>query len=135
VKGVLTAEDARTAREIGIEGVIVSDHGGRQVDGAVAALDALVEVREALGAGYPVLFDSGVRRAADVLKAIALGADAVLLGRPYVWGLAVGGQEGVERVLKSLWGELDVSMALLGARSIAELDRSWIREAPARARV
>lgn len=135
VKGVLTAEDARTAREIGIEGVIVSNHGGRQVDGAVAALDALVEVREALGAGYPVLFDSGVRRAADVLKAIALGADAVLLGRPYVWGLAVGGQEGVERVLKSLWGELDVSMALLGARSIAELDRSWISEAPARARV
>ena len=133
VKGVLTAEDARTAREIGIEGIIVSNHGGRQVDGAVAALDALVEVREALGAGYPVLFDSGVRRAADVIKAIALGADAILLGRPYVWGLAVGGQEGVERVLKSLWGELDVTMALLGARSISELDRSWISEAPDRA--
>ena len=96
VKGVLTAEDALEAKERGVDGIIVSNHGGRQVDGAVASLDALVEVRDALGDDATVLVDSGIRGGADVVKAMALGADAVLLGRPYVWGLAVGGQEGVE---------------------------------------
>src|SRR5204862_653569 len=130
VKGVLTAEDGQEALQHGVDGVVVSNHGGRQVDGAVAALDALVEVRGALGAGYPLLFDGGVRRGADVLKALALGADAVLIGRPYVYGLAVGGQAGVERVIQQLWAEVDSSLSLLGAHSVRELDRSWLAEAP-----
>ena len=130
VKGVLTSEDALKARELGIDGVVVSNHGGRQVDGAVAALDALVEVRGAVGDGYPLLFDGGIRRGADVLKALALGADAVLIGRPYMYGLAVGGQAGVERVIKQLWAEVDISLSLLGAHSVRELDRSWVAEAP-----
>ena len=104
VKGVLTAEDAVRALECGVDGIVVSNHGGRQVDGAVAALDALVEVREAVGRDAAVLMDGGVRGGADVLKALALGADAVLLGRPYVYGLAVGGQEGVEQVLSAAAG-------------------------------
>ena len=91
VKGVLTAADARLALDHGVDGIVVSNHGGRQVDGAVAALDALVEVRDALPEAV-VLMDGGIRSAADVLKAMALGADAVLLGRPYAYALAVGGQ-------------------------------------------
>jgi isopentenyl diphosphate isomerase/L-lactate dehydrogenase-like FMN-dependent dehydrogenase len=125
VKGVLTAEDAQRALAHGIDGVIVSNHGGRQVDGAVAALDALVEVRDALP-GAIVLMDGGIRSAADVLKAIALGADAVLLGRPYAYALAVGGQRGVEELVQNLLAEIDLNLALAGAHSIRELDRSWL---------
>ena len=102
VKGVLTAEDAVRARELGVDGVIVSNHGGRQVDGAVAALDAYVEVREALGAA------------------------AVLVGRPYAYGLAVGGQQGVEAVIRQLLAETDITLALLGGRSARGLDRSFL---------
>ena len=94
------------------------------MDGAVAALDALVEVREALVETTPVLMDSGIRTGSDVLKALALGADAVLLGRPYVYGLAVSGQAGVEAVIRQLAAELDVTLALIGARSVRELDPS-----------
>jgi len=126
VKGILTAEDAELARAAGIEGVIVSNHGGRQVDGAVAALDALVEVRAELGADGTVLMDGGIRRGADVVKALALGADAVLLGRPYAYGLAVGGQEGVRVVIEQLAAEVDLILALVGARNVSELDESWI---------
>jgi lactate 2-monooxygenase len=126
VKGVLTGEDALRARECGVDGVVVSNHGGRQVDGAVAALDALVEVREALGPDATVLMDSGIRRGADVLKALALGADAVLLGRPYAYGLAVGGQEGVEAVVRHLMAETDITLALIGGTAARELDSSWI---------
>jgi lactate 2-monooxygenase len=126
VKGVLTAEDAVRARECGVDGVIVSNHGGRQVDGAVAALDALVEVRDALGPDAVVLMDSGIRRGADVLKALALGADAVLLGRPYVYGLAVGGEQGVEAVIRHLMAETDLTLALAGGTAARELDGSWI---------
>jgi lactate 2-monooxygenase len=126
VKGVLTAEDAARAREAGIDGVIVSNHGGRQVDGAVAALDALVEVRGALGDDATVLMDGGIRRGADVVKALALGADAVLLGRPYAYGLAVGGQPGVEEVIRNLMAETDLTFALAGARDVGELDGTWI---------
>jgi lactate 2-monooxygenase len=126
VKGVLTGEDARRARECGVDGVVVSNHGGRQVDGAVAALDALVEVREALGADATVLMDGGIRRGSDVLKALALGADAVLLGRPYAYGLAVGGQEGVEAVIRHLMAETDLTLALVGGTAVRELDSSWI---------
>ena len=108
VKGVLTADDARAALEHGVDGIIVSNHGGRQVDGAVAALDALVEVRDALPDAV-VLMDGGIRCAADVLKAMALGADAVLLGRPYAYALAVGGARGVEELIQNLMAEIDLS--------------------------
>jgi len=125
VKGVLAADDARLALAHGMDGVIVSNHGGRQVDGAVAALDALVEVREEVPDAV-VLMDGGIRCAADVLKATALGADAVLLGRPYAYALAVGGQRGVEQLVQNLMAEIDITLALAGATSIRELDRSWI---------
>jgi lactate 2-monooxygenase len=126
VKGVLTAEDALRARECGVDGVVVSNHGGRQVDGAIAALDALIEVRSALGAEATVLMDGGVRRGADVLKALALGANAVLLGRPYTYGLAVGGQEGVEAVIRHLMADTDLTLALIGGTTARDLDSSWI---------
>jgi lactate 2-monooxygenase len=126
VKGVLTGEDAGRARDCGVNGVVVSNHGGRQVDGAVASLDALVEVRAALGADATVLMDGGVRRGADVLKALALGADAVLLGRPYAYGLAVGGQDGVEAVVRHLMADTDLTLALIGGAAVDQLDESWI---------
>ena len=128
VKGVLTADDAREALRHGVDGVVVSNHGGRQVDGSVAALDALVEVRDALPDAV-VLMDGGIRCAADVVKAIALGADAVLLGRPYAYALAVGGTRGVEVLLENLMAEIDLTLALAGGRSIRELDRSWLTAA------
>ena len=128
VKGVLTGEDAALARDAGVDGVIVSNHGGRQVDGAVAALDALVEVRAELGDDAKVLMDGGIRRGTDVVKALALGADAVLLGRPYAYGLAVGGQPGVEEVIRNLMAETDLTFALVGARNVGELDGTWIAE-------
>lgn len=126
VKGVLRGDDAARARDCGVDGVIVSNHGGRQVDGAVAALDALVEVRAELGVDATVLVDGGVRTGSDVLKALALGADAVLLGRPYAYGLAVGGQAGVEAVIRQLMAETDITLALLGGHAARDLDRSWI---------
>jgi lactate 2-monooxygenase len=126
VKGVLRGDDARLALEHGAAGIVVSNHGGRQVDGAVAALDALVEVREEVGADAVVLMDSGVRRGADVLKALALGADAVLVGRPYVYGLAAGGQAGVEAVVRQLAAELDVTCALAGVRRVADAQRALV---------
>ena len=128
VKGVLTADDAQRALACGMDGVVVSNHGGRQVDGAVAALDALVEVRDALPEAV-VLMDGGIRCAADVLKAVALGADAVLLGRPYAWALAVGGRRGVEELIQNLLAEIDLTLALAGGTSIRELDRSWLSTA------
>ena len=126
VKGVLAGEDAVLAFEHGADGVVVSNHGGRQVDGSVAALDALVDVRATVGAEAVVLMDGGIRRGADVLKALALGADAVLLGRPYAYGLAVGGQEGVEAVIRHLVADTDLTLALVGAQSAGGLDGSWI---------
>src|SRR5262249_50168462 len=106
LKGILHPDDARRAAEHGMDGIIVSNHGGRQVDGAIAALDALPDVVSAAG-GLPVLFDSGIRTGADVVKALALGARAVLLGRPYVYGLALAGEAGVRAVMLALLAELD----------------------------
>jgi isopentenyl diphosphate isomerase/L-lactate dehydrogenase-like FMN-dependent dehydrogenase len=126
VKGVLTADDALRALDSGVDGIVVSNHGGRQVDGAVASLDALLEVRSAVGPDAPVLMDGGIRGGADVLKALALGANAVLLGRPYVYGLAVGGQAGVEAVLKQFAAETDLTLALIGGTVARELDQAWI---------
>jgi lactate 2-monooxygenase len=121
VKGIQHADDAREAVARGIDGIVVSNHGGRQVDGAIGALDALPGIVEAAGAELEILFDSGVRGGADVLKALALGADAVCLGRPYIWGLALEGQAGVEAVLKMVLAELDLTMALCGLTKLDEL--------------
>jgi lactate 2-monooxygenase len=128
VKGVLGAEDARRALAHGVDGIVVSNHGGRQVDGAVASLDALIEVRDALPEAV-LLMDGGIRCAADVLKAMALGADAVLLGRPYAYALAVGGRRGVEVLIENLLAEIDLNLALVGATTIHDLDRSWLTQA------
>lgn len=123
IKGVLHPDDARRAIDHGAAGVIVSNHGGRQLDGAIAALDALPGVVDAVGGRATVLFDSGIRRGSDVLKAIALGARAVLLGRPYAYGLAVAGESGVREVLLNLMADLDLSLGLTGCTSLGELGR------------
>jgi isopentenyl diphosphate isomerase/L-lactate dehydrogenase-like FMN-dependent dehydrogenase len=126
VKGVLTSEDARRAVDLGCEGVVVSNHGGRQLETAPATIDVLPEIVAAVGDSAEVLLDSGVRRGADVLKAVALGAKAVLIGRPYVWGLALGGQVGVEHVLERFRSEMIRTMRLMGCHSIHDLDDGWL---------
>jgi lactate 2-monooxygenase len=129
LKGILHPDDARKAQRRGIDGVIVSNHGGRQVDGAIAALDALPGVADAVGDDMTVLFDSGIRSGADIVKALALGADAVLLGRPYVWGLALDGVTGVETVLRMLLAELDLTLALCGYARPAQVSRDALAPA------
>jgi len=121
LKGIQHVDDARLARDHGVEGIVVSNHGGRQVDGAVASLDVLPGIAEAVGDDLCVLFDSGVRSGPDVLKALALGAEAVLLGRPYLYGLALGGQPGVEHVLRCLLAELDLTLGNAGYASHRDL--------------
>jgi lactate 2-monooxygenase len=123
LKGVLHPEDARQAVEHGVEGVIVSNHGGRQLDGAIASLDALPAVVEAVAGRVPVLFDGGIRRGTDVFKALALGARAVLLGRPYCWGLAVNGEQGVREVLLNLLADMELTLGLAGCASCADVGR------------
>ena len=129
VKGILTAEDAELAVAAGVDGIVVSNHGGRQLDGSPAGLTVLPEVVEAVGGRVPVLVDGGIRRGTDVVKALALGADAVLVGRPLIWGLAVDGQAGVTDVLGILRLELENAMALCGCRTIAEITSSLVRPA------
>lgn len=114
VKGIQHPDDAREAAARGVDGIVVSNHGGRQVGGAIGSLDALEPIAAAVGDRVAVLFDSGVRTGTDALKALALGADAVCLGRPYLWGLALDGEDGVETVLRTILGELELSMALCG---------------------
>ncbi len=121
LKGILRPDDAGKAVEHGMDGVIVSNHGGRQVDGAIATIDALPDVVDAVDGNIPVLFDSGVRGGADVFKALALGARAVCLGRPYVYGLALRGEEGVRNVIRNLIADFDLTMGLAGCRSIGEI--------------
>jgi isopentenyl diphosphate isomerase/L-lactate dehydrogenase-like FMN-dependent dehydrogenase len=126
VKGILTAEDARLACEHGAAAVVVSNHGGRQLDGVLASLDALEEVVEAVDGRAEVLLDGGVRRGTDVLKALALGARAVLIGRAMLWGLAVAGEEGVTDVLRLLRDDLELGLALLGCPSPAHVTRAHV---------
>jgi lactate 2-monooxygenase len=122
IKGIQHPDDAREAARRGIDGIVVSNHGGRQVDGAIASLDALPGIVAAAGdQDLAILFDSGIRGGADALKALALGADAVCLGRPYIWGLALDGQAGVETVLKMVLAELDLTMALCGLTGLDEI--------------
>jgi L-lactate dehydrogenase (cytochrome) len=129
IKGTLTAEDARRALDHGVDGVIVSNHGGRQLDGAPAAIDALPEVVDAVGDRAEVYLDGGVRRGSDVAKALALGARACFIGRPWLYGLAMAGEPGVTRVLELLRDELDETLALTGRTSVAELDGSLLGRA------
>lgn len=126
VKGLLTADDARRAEQAGADGVVVSNHGGRQLDGAPATVDVLPEIVDAVGGSLEVLLDSGIRRGSDVLKALALGAKAVLVGRHAVWGLAIGGQAGVAHLLEILRTDMVRTMRLMGCRSVSELDESWV---------
>ncbi|GAA2307825.1 alpha-hydroxy acid oxidase [Streptomyces caniferus] len=126
LKGVLTAEDARRAADLGVAGLIVSTHGGRQLDGVIPALDALPEVVAAVPPECEVLVDGGIRRGTDVLKALALGARAVLVGRPVLWGLAVDGADGVERVLATLRAELEEAMALTGRPRLDTITRDLL---------
>ncbi len=130
LKGIQHVDDARRAADAGVQGIVVSNHGGRQVDGAIASLEVLPGIAEAVGEQLTVLFDSGVRSGPDVLKALALGADAVLLGRPYLYGLALGGQEGVEHVLRCLLAELDLTMGNAGCSTLDDLVPDLLARSP-----
>ena len=121
LKGILSADDARLAIEHDVAGIIVSNHGGRQVDGAVAAIDALPQVVKVANGRLPVLFDSGIRSGADMFKALALGASAICLGRPYVYGLAIAGEHGVREVIQNILAEFDLTMALTGCTTLADV--------------
>ncbi|WP_404330162.1 alpha-hydroxy-acid oxidizing protein [Mesobacillus maritimus] len=123
VKGILHPEDAEMALEYGVDGIIVSNHGGRQLDGVIASIDALPAIAERVKGKIPILLDSGVRRGIDAVKALALGANGVLIGRPFLYGLAVGGQQGVEKVLERFMQETEVTLALSGMADLSELSR------------
>ena len=129
LKGILHPDDARRALDAGAAGIIVSNHGGRQVDGAIPALDALPGIVAAVGGRAPVLFDSGIRRGADIFRAVAVGAQATLLGRPYIWGLALGGEAGVRDVLLNTLADFDLTLALSGYTSCAQLTPETLRRA------
>lgn len=126
VKGILSPEDARKAVDIGVDGIVVSNHGGRQLDYSPATLDMIAPIRAAIGHQVPLLMDGGIRRGTDVLKAIALGADAVMLGRPVLYGLALQGEEGVRKVLQMLRRELMLGMQLAGCHKLAAITQSLI---------
>jgi isopentenyl-diphosphate delta-isomerase len=127
IKGVLHPEDARLAIEHGADAIGVSTHGGRQVDGSISAIEALPAVAEEVDGEVPITLDSGIRRGSDAFKALALGADTVLLGRPFAYGLAMGGQEGVEWVLHNILADLDLTMGLAGIDDVADVDDSALR--------
>jgi isopentenyl diphosphate isomerase/L-lactate dehydrogenase-like FMN-dependent dehydrogenase len=127
VKGILSAEDARRAVDAGADAIVVSNHGGMTVDGTPASLTVLPEVVAAVGDRVEVLLDSGVRRGPDVVKALALGARAVLIGRSYVWALAAGGTDGVTKILDYYRQDIAQTLKLIGCPSVGELDHSWLR--------
>lgn len=130
LKGVLSVADAQRACQAGVAGIVVSNHGGRQVDGAIAALDALPAIAQAVGSKLAVLFDSGIRGGADMIKALALGAQAVLVGRPYVYGLALGGEAGVRHVLRALRNDFELTMRLAGLARLSELGPDCLQRRP-----
>ena len=130
VKGLLTGTDARIAADLGSDAVIISNHGGRQLEGAPATFRVLPEIVDAVGDSVEVLLDSGVRRGTHVVKAVALGARAVLIGRPYLYALAAGGQQGVEHILDLLRVEIARTMTLLGCTSVADLGPDWVSRPP-----
>ena len=130
LKGVVHPDDARRAVEAGMNGLVVSNHGGRQIDGQIATLDALPGVVEAVDGQIPVLLDSGVRGGADIFKAVALGASAVLIGRPYAYGLAIGGEDGVREVIENFMADFDITLGLAGCRSVAEIGRETLLREP-----
>jgi len=131
LKGILHPDDARRAIDAGMDGILVSNHGGRQVDGAIATIEALPGVVEAVEGRVPVLLDSGVRGGADMFKALALGATAVCIGRPYLWGLAVAGEAGVREVIRNFIADFDLTMGLAGCRSVSEIGVETLVPAPA----
>jgi len=126
LKGILHSDDAKKAMDYGMNGIIVSNHGGRQVDGSIGAIQALPSIVEAVNQQIPILLDSGIRGGADMFKALALGATAVCLGRPYVYGLALAGQAGVEEVLQNILSDFELTMALTGCRNIKEINLSCL---------
>jgi len=126
LKGILHPDDARKAVDFGMDGLIVSNHGGRQVAGSIAAIEALPGIAQAVHQQIPVLLDSGIREGADIFRALALGARAVCIGRPYVYGLALAGQAGVEEVLKNLLSDFELTMGLAGCRTVGEIDRAMV---------
>jgi isopentenyl diphosphate isomerase/L-lactate dehydrogenase-like FMN-dependent dehydrogenase len=130
LKGILDPDDARAAVAHGANGIVVSNHGGRQVDGAIASLDALPAIVEAVGEEIPILLDSGIRGGADAFKALALGARAVLIGRPYAYGLGIAGEHGVREVIRNFRAEFDLTMGLAGCASVAEIKPSMLARAP-----
>ncbi|WP_274361372.1 alpha-hydroxy-acid oxidizing protein [Paenibacillus thermotolerans] len=130
VKGLTHPEDAREALQHGVDGIVVSNHGGRQLDGAIGTLEALPEIIKAVDGAVPVLLDSGIRRGADVIKAIALGAAAVLIGRPYAYALAVAGQAGVEAVIQKLYAETEIQLGVSGKSRIRDLDANLLQKMP-----
>ena len=130
LKGILHPDDALIALEHGADGMLLSNHGGRQLDGVPATIDLLPGMAAAVGGRVPLLLDGGIRRGTDVVKALALGAVAVGIGRPVMWGLAAGGQDGVARVLEILRAELDHTLALCGAPGTADLDPGLVVKLP-----
>ena len=128
IKGLLTADDAKKAKDVGASGIMISNHGGRQLDGTPAPIDCVTSMREAVGDDMELIVDGGIRRSTHIIKALALGADAVSIGKAYLYGLAAGGQKGVELVLQILRNELERDMALLGVSSIKQLSSKYIRK-------
>jgi isopentenyl diphosphate isomerase/L-lactate dehydrogenase-like FMN-dependent dehydrogenase len=130
LKGIQSVQDARKAVEIGCHGIVVSNHAGRQVDGAVASLDALEQIVDAVGDHTCIMFDSGVRGAADVFKALALGARFVFVGRLWVWGLSIMGEAGVRHVMRGLLADFDILLNVAGYKTISDIDRSALESLP-----
>jgi isopentenyl diphosphate isomerase/L-lactate dehydrogenase-like FMN-dependent dehydrogenase len=128
IKGILSAADARMAVDLGLDGVVVSNHGGRQLDCVPAAIACVSGIRAEVGKNLSLLVDGGMRRGSDVLKALAIGADAVMVGRPWVWGLAAGNDRGVGRVLEIFEAEMRTSLTLLGCAASDQLDRTWLAQ-------
>jgi lactate 2-monooxygenase len=128
VKGILDPRDAKIALDAGVDGLIVSNHGGRQIDGSISSLEALPSVVKAVEGKMPVLFDSGIRSGSHIAKALALGADAVLLGRPYIWGLTIGQETGTKEILENIIADFDLTLGLLGCSEIAELTVGLLKE-------